>query len=379
MPILPNMGPQGPDPKVLERLRHQFANLDDNGDWMLSFGEMSDLLRQGDPTMTDKELRQLYHGIDKDRNGRVDFDEFVAWLYGGNITALHGQDRGRFMVDKTNRDDNVRSNGMSGPCCDWCRKSLSHKVTNSKYQTRPNGTRVKTTTQEYSTDDTVTLRLPGLKETATLHTQCQDKFIEANAIRCDECKKAICDKLVIMSDDTGKRQYLHARCQAALDNIEHNQTRSPGGGAKTRQSGGGSRSPQNGGGGRSSPKNDCSECIQCGRPFNARNGTKSTRLQLPGLSEEVTLHSDGSCIDDYIEENALRCDQCDEPIQDFLKTIVLPWAKREATLHQKCAYPYAEENATRCSHCNQPIRESGVKVRSGGRTAFLHAHCESKY
>lgn len=62
-------------------LGKKFAENDKSGDRKLDLNEMKSLLRQGNPDLEDKALSQLFKRIDKDGNGTVDFDEFVAYLY----------------------------------------------------------------------------------------------------------------------------------------------------------------------------------------------------------------------------------------------------------------------------------------------------------
>uniref|UniRef100_A0A7S1SCA2 EF-hand domain-containing protein n=1 Tax=Alexandrium catenella TaxID=2925 RepID=A0A7S1SCA2_ALECA len=66
-----------------QKLRSRFAALNKNGDKFLDFREIGALLRKGNPDMTDKELKLLYDDIDKNRDGKVNFDEFVEYLYPG--------------------------------------------------------------------------------------------------------------------------------------------------------------------------------------------------------------------------------------------------------------------------------------------------------
>mmetsp|Transcript_20441 Transcript_20441/g.47834 ORF Transcript_20441/g.47834 Transcript_20441/m.47834 type:complete len:115 (+) Transcript_20441:55-399(+) len=71
------------DAEKKQRLRSRFAVLNKNGDKVLDFGEMSAMLKRGNPDMSDEELRTLYNGIDKNNDGVVSFDEFVEYLYPG--------------------------------------------------------------------------------------------------------------------------------------------------------------------------------------------------------------------------------------------------------------------------------------------------------
>lgn len=65
----------------IELLRRKFASLDRDGNGRLSFDELRNLLRQGNPHMTDRELRLLFNGVDSDRNGEIDFSEFLEFVF----------------------------------------------------------------------------------------------------------------------------------------------------------------------------------------------------------------------------------------------------------------------------------------------------------
>jgi len=62
-------------------LRDKFAKLDTSGDNRLDFNEMCNLLRRGNPSLSDKELWVLYQACDKNQDGTVDFSEFIEFIY----------------------------------------------------------------------------------------------------------------------------------------------------------------------------------------------------------------------------------------------------------------------------------------------------------
>lgn len=63
------------------RLKEEFRKLDRNGDGTLSFNEISVLLRKGMSTMGHKEVQALFDEVDKNQNGRIEFDEFVDYIH----------------------------------------------------------------------------------------------------------------------------------------------------------------------------------------------------------------------------------------------------------------------------------------------------------
>jgi len=76
-------GEHGPTPhtrRILE-LRERFTRFDESNDNTLDFAEMSSLLRKGNPALTDRELRAVFDSADKDKDDRVDFDEFIEHIF----------------------------------------------------------------------------------------------------------------------------------------------------------------------------------------------------------------------------------------------------------------------------------------------------------
>merc|ERR1719362_2065110 len=63
------------------QLRSKFAKLNANGDKYLSFEELSKLLKKGNPNMSYSELQMLFDGVDKNHDGKIDFDEFVDFIF----------------------------------------------------------------------------------------------------------------------------------------------------------------------------------------------------------------------------------------------------------------------------------------------------------
>jgi len=72
---------------MMRDLKAKFARYDKSGDGKLDLGEMSALLRMGNPNMTDAQLKLLFNGVDKNGDGRVDFDEFVDYIYSRSTDA----------------------------------------------------------------------------------------------------------------------------------------------------------------------------------------------------------------------------------------------------------------------------------------------------
>mmetsp|Transcript_95668 Transcript_95668/g.183856 ORF Transcript_95668/g.183856 Transcript_95668/m.183856 type:complete len:179 (-) Transcript_95668:82-618(-) len=65
-----------------EDLKGAFEKLDVNHDGFLSYSELREILKKGNPTFNEKDLRVLWRGVDRDKNERIDFDEFVDYISG---------------------------------------------------------------------------------------------------------------------------------------------------------------------------------------------------------------------------------------------------------------------------------------------------------
>lgn len=60
-------------------LKEEFAVADRDRDYRLNFDEFTNLLQGLDAEMTAAELRIGFHEIDTDSDGFIDFQEFVDW------------------------------------------------------------------------------------------------------------------------------------------------------------------------------------------------------------------------------------------------------------------------------------------------------------
>lgn len=63
-------------------IEEMFQRIDENGDRSIDFTEFASLMREMDHSKTEPALRASFDAIDVDRNGRVSFDEFRAWVRG---------------------------------------------------------------------------------------------------------------------------------------------------------------------------------------------------------------------------------------------------------------------------------------------------------
>lgn len=84
-----------------QEILHQFRTLDKNDDGKLDFNELKGLLSKGKKGLTDKECRVLFDAVDTDRNGTVDVEEFLAFIFDGPSSSSSRARRGsRGSIDK---------------------------------------------------------------------------------------------------------------------------------------------------------------------------------------------------------------------------------------------------------------------------------------
>lgn len=78
------------DDEKIEQMRKRYKDMDKNGDGLLDFQELKDMLVKGSKGgISNEEATKLYNAVDSNGDGKVSFDEFVNWIYKGN----HGQNR----------------------------------------------------------------------------------------------------------------------------------------------------------------------------------------------------------------------------------------------------------------------------------------------
>lgn len=78
---------QGPTDKMmdhekLDKIKAKFHELDANGDGFLSYDELAELLKKGNPEMNDDEIRLLFDQMDTHKDDKVDFHEFCDYIFG---------------------------------------------------------------------------------------------------------------------------------------------------------------------------------------------------------------------------------------------------------------------------------------------------------
>lgn len=474
-----------PSDADLTDLKFKFFGLDTDGNWTLSFEEIRDFLHKGNPGLTEGELRAVFEAVDTDGSGQVDFDEFVNYLFptkrrkpgrgtgrragndGEEERSSHkpsrrrddneGSGRVRFSDDGNNVDGSEVASSRtttlssSGPysgrtwssgrspnssgrsissaeasICDWCQEPICHEVVRRRSH---DGCLIK----KLVADSQVSLRLPGMTETVTLHAKkgCRDDYIFARALHCVRCSDPIVEDLVVLeSPRSGEQIVLHETCEPRYSRGDPDETQERPAeresserrhrsarerpaerdssersrrSAREREQTRGPASPQRtehnmpsalDRGSVDSYNGD--RCDYCRRPFTREQTSvppvgsgfattttqvtvAKTRLQLPGLSETVVLCSDGPCVTQYIEAKAKRCHQCRQPIQDHLTSVQLPFSQVVAILHGECEEEYVAAYATPCDVCRRPIRDNGFWEKRGGRERFLHEHCKSRY
>jgi len=65
----------------LKRVQAAFKRWDENGDGLITEGELLQVLQKLDPRMTSEAVRRLMAAADANGDGAIDHQEFVAWLF----------------------------------------------------------------------------------------------------------------------------------------------------------------------------------------------------------------------------------------------------------------------------------------------------------
>ncbi|CAE7687149.1 CML16 [Symbiodinium sp. CCMP2592] len=64
-----------------DQLRRRFTEFDLNSDGTLDKSEVRRLVRQGRPKTSEGEVEEIFKQLDKNGDGRVSFNELVAWVF----------------------------------------------------------------------------------------------------------------------------------------------------------------------------------------------------------------------------------------------------------------------------------------------------------
>ena len=73
------MAKSKPNEEELDELREAFDYNDRDGDGRIQLDEFSDMLDELEAEMSEKEIEIGFKDIDTNDDGRIDFQEFVAW------------------------------------------------------------------------------------------------------------------------------------------------------------------------------------------------------------------------------------------------------------------------------------------------------------
>ncbi|MEZ5566651.1 MAG: EF-hand domain-containing protein [Gammaproteobacteria bacterium] len=68
-----------PEPDELKELNESFRYNDANKDGRIEFAEFVEMLEQLEAEVSDAEARVGFDEVDSDDDGAINFDEFVAW------------------------------------------------------------------------------------------------------------------------------------------------------------------------------------------------------------------------------------------------------------------------------------------------------------
>mmetsp|Transcript_158485 Transcript_158485/g.279768 ORF Transcript_158485/g.279768 Transcript_158485/m.279768 type:complete len:438 (+) Transcript_158485:81-1394(+) len=73
--------------------RDKFRAADRNRDGRLDFDEIALLLRRGNPKMPESRIRSLFEAVDKNHDGRIDFNELIDYIHLGSAPHEGSSDR----------------------------------------------------------------------------------------------------------------------------------------------------------------------------------------------------------------------------------------------------------------------------------------------
>eukprot|EP00933_Yihiella_yeosuensis_P012759 TRINITY_DN12188_c0_g1_i1.p1 TRINITY_DN12188_c0_g1~~TRINITY_DN12188_c0_g1_i1.p1 ORF type:complete len:480 (+),score=96.04 TRINITY_DN12188_c0_g1_i1:32-1471(+) len=129
-------------------VKDRFRKLDKNRDGVLDFEELSALLRTGNPDLTDQEIQYLFEAVDQDNSGKVEFDEFVDYVFsrqkqthlappGAKKTPLVKAERRRLLEEIEDAADRLMGQRDSSPAVSSRASSKGSVRSVSKKQVSP--------------------------------------------------------------------------------------------------------------------------------------------------------------------------------------------------------------------------------------------------
>ncbi|KAH8925291.1 calmodulin [Atractiella rhizophila] len=74
-------------PEQLQEYKDTFALFDKNGDGTISTAELGDVMKALNQGATDSQLKEMINEIDQNKDGTIDFDEFLAMISRDSIAA----------------------------------------------------------------------------------------------------------------------------------------------------------------------------------------------------------------------------------------------------------------------------------------------------
>jgi Ca2+-binding EF-hand superfamily protein len=83
------------DKRHSAEIKRQFQEKDKDGNGLLDYQELSELIKAGDPSISDEEIDTLFRHADVDVNGNVDFNEFVDFISSERSSAATWCRKGR--------------------------------------------------------------------------------------------------------------------------------------------------------------------------------------------------------------------------------------------------------------------------------------------
>jgi len=96
----------------IELVKEKFLQLDSNGDSNLEFDEVSAFIRRGQPAISDRHVRDLCARFDKDHDGKINFDEFVSYLFASSLARARQRAQHNTTLKKWFGPEAIEVNGV---------------------------------------------------------------------------------------------------------------------------------------------------------------------------------------------------------------------------------------------------------------------------
>jgi len=106
--------------------KSRFRRGDVSGDGRLDYSELAALLRRGDPTLRESEVRRLFEEIDSNDDGRIDFGEFCDYIF--DQAELHAKPVPEYVKMAFHHFNGFNEKMSSSEFYRFCKESCLHNT-----------------------------------------------------------------------------------------------------------------------------------------------------------------------------------------------------------------------------------------------------------